>query len=95
MVEVDIINTGFKTLAMLLIVLALLILVLYVVKRFILLRRGESKNALIRVLSSLHLSPKERIEVIEVSGEKFLLGVTPVNINFLARLNDVNGEKKE
>ena len=95
MVEVDIINTGFKTLAMLLIVLALLIFVLYVVKRVILLRRGVSKNALIRVLSSLHLSPKERIEIIEVSGEKFLLGVTPANINFLARLNDANGEKKE
>jgi len=95
MVEVDIINTGLKTLAMLLIVLAVLIFVLYVVKRVMLLRRGASKNALIRVLSSLHLSPKERIEIIEVSGEKFLLGVTPVNINFLARLNDVNGEKKE
>ena len=95
MVESGIIGTGFKTLAMLLIVLALLIFVLYVVKRVMLLRRGERKNALIKVLSSLYLSPKERLEVIEVSGEKFLLGVTPANINFLARLNHVNGEEKE
>ena len=94
MIESDIINTGFKTLAMLSIVLALVIIVLYVMKRVILLRRGVNNNALITILSSLHLSQKERIEVIEVLGEKILLGVTPTNINFLAKLKGSDAENK-
>jgi flagellar protein FliO/FliZ len=94
MFELDLMSTGLKTLAMLFIVLGLLILVLYFMKRFLLLRQGRKGDSFIRVLSSLHLSPKERIEVIEISGEKIVLGITPGNINFLTKLSDL-GEKNE
>lgn len=95
MFEMDYINTGLKMLAMLLIVLALLVSVLYAMKRGLLFGRGANGNTIIKVLSSLHLTPKERIEVIEILGEKILLGITPSNISFLAKLSDSTGEKKE
>jgi len=90
--ELNLINTGLKTIAMLFLVLGLLILILYIMKRFLLLRRGPKGDMFIKVISSLHLSPKERIEVIEISGEKIVLGITPSNISFLTKLNDLPGE---
>ncbi len=92
MPELDLIGTGIKTLAMLCIVIGLLILVLYLMKRF-LFQRGEAKGDLgIRVLSSLPLSPKERIEVVEVAGEKIVLGVSPGSITFLTKLVGTGGK---
>ena len=55
--------------------------------------RGRGKGELIiKVISSLYLSPKERVEVIEISGERIVVGITPGNINFLTRLS---GYKQE
>lgn len=90
MIEMDIVNMGLKTAAMLLIVLGLLVLALYLMKRCF--RFGDRSNGdmVIKVLSSLHLSPKERIEVIEVSGEKIVLGIAPGNISFLTKLTETN-----
>jgi flagellar biosynthetic protein FliO len=86
MIEPELINTGIKTIAMLFIVLGVLILVLYIMKKFMS-PKGKGKGELIiKVVSSLHLSPKERVEVIEVSGERFVVGITPGNINFLTKL---------
>ena len=92
--ELNLISTGLKTTAMLFLVLGLLVLVLYIMKRFLFLRRGPRGDMLIKVLSSLHLSPKERIEVIEISGEKIVVGITPGNISFLTKLSDFHGETK-
>jgi flagellar biosynthetic protein FliO len=100
--ELDLINTGLKTMAMLAIVIGLLILVLYFMKRFMFPKEKTKGNLFIKVLSTLHLSPKERVEVIEISGEKIVLGVTPGNIRFLTKLSDINtgngirnGDEKE
>jgi len=93
--ELNLINTGIKTTAMLFLVLGLLVLLLYIMKRFLFLRRGPKGDRLIKVLSSHHLSPKERIEVIEISGEKIVLGVTASNISFLTKLSDLHGETRE
>ena len=78
---------GIKTVAMLLIVLGVLVLLLYVMKRFMSPKGKYKGDLLIKVVSSLYLSPKERIEVIEISGEKIVLGVSPGNINFLTKLH--------
>ncbi len=94
MFELDLMNTGLKTVAMLFIVLGLMVLVLYAIKKFLPLRRGIKGDSFIQVLSSLHLSAKERIEVIEISGEKIVLGITPNNISFLTKLNDSNEKNK-
>jgi flagellar biosynthetic protein FliO len=91
--ELNMITTGIKTAAMLFIVLGLLVLVLYLMKRF-LFRRKEAKGDLaIKVISSLHLSAKERIEVIEISGERIVLGIAPGNINYLTKLSDSSGKE--
>lgn len=95
MSELNLIGTGLRTVAMLAIVLGLLVLVLYFMKRFLFINRGVKGDLLIKILSSLHLSPKERIEVIEISGEKIVLGITPGNITFLTKLNDLPGETGE
>ena len=92
--ELNLLNTGLKTMAMLFIVLSLLVLVLYFMKRFVFLKRGIKGDLLIKVISSLHLSPKARIEVIEISGERIVLGITPGNIRFLTKLNDLNVENE-
>jgi flagellar biosynthetic protein FliO len=87
MFEPELINTGIKTVAMLFIVLGVLVLLLYVMKRFMSPKGKYKGDLLIKVVSSLYLSPKERIEIIEISGERIVLGVSPGNINFLTKLN--------
>ena len=91
----NLITTGLKTLAMLSIVLGVLMVVLYFVKRLIVFKRRIKGDLFIKVLSSFHLSPKERIEVIEVSGERIVLGITPGNISFLTKIRSVHGDDEE
>ena len=87
MIEPELINTGIKTMAMLFIVLGVLVFVLYIMKKFMS-PKGKGKGELIiKVVSSLHLSPKERVEVIEISGERIVVGISPGNINFLTKLS--------
>lgn len=92
--EIHVLSTGLKTGAMLCVVLGLLVLSLYLMKRFLFFKKGREGDMMIRVLSSLHLSPKERIQVVEIAGVKIVLGVTPGGISFLTRLHDTgeNGE---
>jgi len=85
----DLINTVLKTIAMLFIVLGFLILVLYLVKK------GKTQgDMLIKVLSTLYLSSKERVEVIEISGEKIVVGVAPGSISFLTKLSDIKPDHR-
>jgi flagellar biosynthetic protein FliO len=87
MIETELINTGLKTIAMLFLVLAVLVLVLYIMKKFMSPKGKGKGDLIIKVVSSLHLSPKERVEVIEISGERIVVGITPGNINFLTKLS--------
>ena len=73
-------------------VLGFLVALLYAMKRFLFSRRGPSGDVPINVLSTRYLSQKERIEVIEISGEKLVLGITPGNISFLTKLNHLQTE---
>jgi flagellar biosynthetic protein FliO len=91
----ELISSGTKTIAMWLLVLGLLIFVLYALKRGLFSRSRSKEQLLIHVLSSFNLSPKERIEVIEISGERLVLGVTPGNINLLTKLKTLKSEKGE
>jgi len=92
--EVNLLSTGLKTAGMLLIVLALLIGVLFIMKRFSFFQRESRGELPIRVLSTKHLSPKERIEVIEISGEKIVVGISPNNITFLTKLKENDEQNK-
>jgi flagellar biosynthetic protein FliO len=93
MLEADLINTGIKTIAMLFIVLGFLVLTLILMKKYLLPKQKVKGDIIIKVLSSLHISPKERIEVIEVSGKRIVLGITPGRINFLTKLDELNQGK--
>jgi len=88
--ELNMITTGIKTGAMLFIVLGLMVLILYLMKRFLFLKKEAKGDLAIKVISSLHLTAKERIEVIEISGERIVLGIAPGNITYLTKLNDSN-----
>ncbi|MFW6146914.1 MAG: flagellar biosynthetic protein FliO [Thermodesulfobacteriota bacterium] len=88
MTDINLLSAGFKAIAMLCIVLGMVILVLYLMKRFLFSRVATEGNIFMKKLSSMHLSPKQRIEVVEIMGEKIVLGITPGSINFLTKLSD-------
>jgi len=87
MVEPELLNTGLKTIAMLFIVLGVLVLVIYIMKKFMSPKGKGKGDLIIKIVSTLYLSPKERVEVIEISGERIVVGITPGNINFLTKLS--------
>lgn len=91
----DFIGSGAKALATLCFVLALMVLVLVAMKKLVYFRQAGSKEAMIRRISSISLSAKERIEVVEVSGQKLVLGVAQGGISLLLRLQEEIGGKGE
>ncbi|MBW2107909.1 MAG: flagellar biosynthetic protein FliO [Deltaproteobacteria bacterium] len=78
---------GLKTLAMLCVVLGLLILVLLIMRRFLYQRQGCGPGKIIKVISTRHVSPKGRISLIDVAGERFLIGITPETITMLGKVH--------
>ena len=66
---------------MLFMVLALLLLVFYLMKRFMGARGANTNRDLIRVLTVHHLSPKEKLILVNVLDETILIGVTPNQIS--------------
>lgn len=79
---------GLKTLAMLSIVVGGLILLLFIVKRFVYKRHDVGQGRLIRMLSLYHISSKQRIALIDVAGEKLVIGITPEKITRLTTVNN-------
>lgn len=79
--------TLLKSLGMLCLVLALLIAVLWLLRR-VYHHSSGGQTGLIQILGSTHVAPKERIVLVDVIGEKFLLGVTSQQINLLAKIAD-------
>ena len=86
MTQPELWGTGLKTFGMLCIVLAILVVVLFLMKRFFYLKDGFGQGQFIKVLSSHHLTPKERIALIDVVGEKIVVGITPESITFLTKI---------
>jgi flagellar protein FliO/FliZ len=81
-------GTLIKSAAMLSIVLGLLVGVMFLMRRFFYGKAGAAGRGVIRTIASSHVAPKERIVLIEVLGEKLLLGVTPHAINCLAKISN-------
>ena len=95
MANFNFIHTGLKTMAVLFIVIGLLVLILYLMKRFLFQGQGMKGDMPIKAISSLHFSPKERIEVVEISGERIVIGITPGSINFLTKLTNSNEKDRK
>ncbi|MEA1966942.1 MAG: flagellar biosynthetic protein FliO [Thermodesulfobacteriota bacterium] len=75
-----------KTTGMLFVVIAVLLLVLYLVKRLSAIKSGKNSQDLIRVLSVHYLSPKAKVVLLDVMHEKILIGVTTAKITSLATI---------
>jgi|10_taG_2_1085330.scaffolds.fasta_scaffold412661_1 flagellar protein FliO/FliZ len=74
-------------------VLAVIVVLASLLKRFNLKFQGASG---MKVLSSVSLGAKERLVIVEVGGQKLLLGVTQQRIDCLKELpSDINLEGKE
>ncbi|GAB6095896.1 hypothetical protein JCM14469_21490 [Desulfatiferula olefinivorans] len=76
-----------KSMGTLCLVLGLLIGLLYLIKRMTQARSGASGRSMIRLLSSFHLAPKEKVVLLDVMGRKLLIGVTGQSITPLAEFS--------
>ncbi len=79
--------TLIKSFAMLSVVIGVLIAVLFLMKRLLYSQGSFSKQSLIQMLASFHVTQKERIMLVDVLGEKILIGVTSNNISCLAKID--------
>lgn len=91
----DFIGSGARALAMLCFVLALMVLLLVALKKMVFYRQAGKKEAMVRRIASLPLSAKERIDVVDVSGQTLVLGVAQGGIHLLMKLPEERGEKGE
>ena len=89
----DFIGSGVKAIAALCFVLALMVLLLIAMKRVTFYRQRGQKDLMIRRVSSMPLSAKERIEVVEISGQRLVLGVAQAGISLLLKLQAGEEEK--
>lgn len=88
--------TLLKSSAMLCLVLGALLLFLYAIKRLSGVRGKGGSEGLIRMLASYPVAPRERILLMEVMGERILIGVTAQSINCLAVISgDGKAEQPE
>lgn len=76
-----------QTFAMLAIVLAALILGFYLMKKFSAARGNAGTRDMIKVLTVHHLSPKEKLVLVNVLGDNILIGVTSSNISKIASID--------
>ncbi len=76
-----------RTFGMLFMVLALLLLGLYLVRRFSGIKGMKNSRQFIQVLAVHHLSPKEKLVLVKVLDEIILMGVTPTQISKIAVLD--------
>ena len=93
--DINLIGTGMKTFAMLALVLACVIFVLYIMRRFLGVGVGNKGEVDMKRLGALYFSPKERIEVVEISGERIVLGIAPGSVNYIITLKDTNENLSE
>ncbi|MFH2060627.1 MAG: flagellar biosynthetic protein FliO [Pseudomonadota bacterium] len=76
-----------RTFGMLFFVLALLIFAFYLVKKFSQAKGVKGHKDFIKILSVHHLSPKEKLVLLDVLGQTLLVGVTPSNISKISSID--------
>ena len=87
LLEFNLVSTGVKTMAMLFIVLALLVITLYLFKRFTNFQANTAGDISIKTLSSLALTPKDKLQVVQIEDEKIVVGVSPSGIKYITKIN--------
>jgi len=84
----DAISTTLQMLTALAIVLGGLLVVFYLMKRFLRRNDGGPGNPLIRVLANQYLGIKKNIALVEVPGTVLVLGISNDNIRLLTKIED-------
>ncbi|SLM29248.1 hypothetical protein MTBBW1_1730046 [Desulfamplus magnetovallimortis] len=87
----DIWGAFLRTASVLIFVIALLLLFLYLLKRFSSFATVKSEYEMIKVLAVHHFSPKEKIVLVDVMDKKMLIGVTAQSINSLGVIESGDG----
>ena len=77
----------FKTLGSLIIVVGIMLLLLFWIRKMGLVRGGSRQAPLITVLDSQMLAPKKQVNVLEVAGTYLVVGLTEQKITLLATLD--------
>jgi len=77
-----------KTLAALAVVLGLMLLLLFWVKKIGLMKLTGRPGALVNILETRLIAPKKYVTVLQVAGERFVVGVTDQRISFLTSLKN-------
>lgn len=86
--------TLFKTLGSLILVVGLMLLLLFWIRKMGLAKGGSSQEGLITVLDSRMLAPKKQVSVLEVAGTYLVVGLSEQQITLLATL-EANDRLKE
>ena len=75
-----------KTFSMLLFVLAVLVLVFYFIKKFSTAQGVTGSQDFIKILCVHHLSPKEKLVLLDVLDQTILIGVTQTSITKISSI---------
>lgn len=92
LLEFNLVSTGVKTLGMLFVVLALLVITLYLFKRLSNFHNQAAGDVSIKTLSTLALTPKDKLQVVQIEGQKIVVGVSPSGINYITKINAMTSE---
>jgi flagellar protein FliO/FliZ len=85
----------FKMLAALAVVIALMIVAMYFMKKYFFHSLPDvNGSALINVISTRHLSPKNSLMLVEVLGQVILLGVSNQQMSMLSTISDPDAMEK-
>lgn len=80
-------EASIKMFGTLLLVVGVIVLVFYIMKRFRLVPFQGGKEARMRLLGTLHLAPKRLVALVEVCGEWLVLGVGTESISLLSKVD--------
>lgn len=85
-----------RTFSMLLLVLAAVIFIFYLIKKFSTAKGVLGNKNFIKVLNVHHLSPKEKLVLLNVLGDTILIGVTSTNISKISSFDtDIDFSSEE
>lgn len=84
----DFISSALKMLTVFGLLLVVLVIGLYLMKKAMARRPGQSKGSMIRVLANHYVGVKKSISLVEIPGAVLVLGITNDRINLLTKIDD-------
>jgi flagellar biosynthetic protein FliO len=91
----DLVGSSIRMVGALGVVLGLIVLVLWVARRFFTQRPLMAGGQSISVVAARHIAPKKQIMIVEIEGQKLVLGLSGDSITYLTRLPAAEDEPAE